>query len=230
MAEESIRLESTISSEKESIAESNITEQLVLMVRKASDVYKELALLLKDLDDMNKPGVEKRYSRVKLLKDGVEEAGISLTEYIIRVSPTLTFKDVYVEIVQDLIRFAEHAEASANRSLLLVTKGFEKLPDSIYAYLDAVVRKNLEMLDVVSLMITKLRSNSKQARELYQRIITLENSVDDLHREIGLETIKYYSNDVGALILVKELADKLEDAADILKRVGTNLRYIALHR
>jgi len=229
VAEESIRFETTVGGERESIAESNIAEQLTLMARKASDVYKELALMLKDLDDMNKVGVEKRYGRVKLLKDGVEESGINLTEYIIRVSPALTFKDVYVEIVQDLIRFAEHAEASANRSLLLVTKGFEKLPDNIYAYLDAVVRKILEMLDVISQMISKLR-NGKQARELYQKIISLENSVDDLHREIGLETIKHYSNDVGALILVKELADKLEDAADILKRVGTNLRYIALHR
>ncbi len=230
MAEEAIRLDEGGMRERESIAESQIMEQLMDMMRNVADEYRELLYMFKDLDEGKNVAVERRYKKIRSVKDSVEEAGIKLMEYVIRVSPALTFKDVYVTIIQDLVRAAEHGEAAAYRNLLLSNKEFERLPDTLYAILDAILRKLIEMVETNSEMLMKVGTNHKQVGELYLKLMKEENSVDELYRESGLKTIKNYSNDVGTLILIKELFDKLEDAADILKRVGTYIRYISLHR
>ncbi len=230
MSEEPVRFDEGRIREQESIAESQIMEQIMSMMRSISDEYRELLYMFKDLDESKNVAVERRYRKIRSIKDSVEEAGIKLMEYVIRVSPTLMFKDVYVTIIQDLVRSAEHGEAAAYRNLLLSNKGFERLPDSLYAILDAMLRKLIEMVETNIEMLMKVGSNSRYVGELYLRLMKEENSVDDLYRESGLKTIKNYSNDVGTLILIKELFDKLEDAADILKRVGTYIRYISLHR
>lgn len=230
MAEEAIRFDEGGMRERESIAESQIMEQLMAMMRNVADEYRELLYMFKDLDEGKNVAVERRYKKIRSVKDSVEEAGIKLMEYVIRVSPALTFKDVYVTIIQDLVRAAEHGEAAAYRNLLLSNKEFERLPDTLYAILDAILRKLIEMVETNSEMLMKVGTNHRQVGELYLKLMKEENSVDELYRESGLKTIKNYSNDVGTLILIKELFDKLEDAADILKRVGTYIRYISLHR
>ncbi len=200
------------------------------MLRNVEEIYRELIFMFKDLDEGKAMAVNKRYSRIRIIKDDVEDMSINLMEYVIRVSPALTFKDVYVSIIQNLVRAAEHGEAAAYRNLLLSNKEFERLPDNLYALMDAMLRKLIEMIDINRSMLSKVGTNHKQVRELYLKLIKAENAVDELHRESGLEIIRKYSGDVGALILIKELFDKLEDAADILKRVGTYIRYISLHR
>lgn len=205
-------------------------EQLNIMLRNVEEIYRELIFMFKDLDEGKAMAVNKRYGRIRIIKDEVEDMSINLMEYVIRVSPALTFKDVYVSIIQNLVRAAEHGEAAAYRNLLLSNKEFERLPDNLYALMDAILRKLIEMIDINSSMLSKVGTNHRQVRELYLKLIKAENAVDELHRESGLEIIRKYSGDVGALILIKELFDKLEDAADILKRVGTYIRYISLHR
>lgn len=230
LTEESIRLDEIRErGERESIAESAISEQLIALIRRSTDLFKELQSLLKELDDLNKAGVEKIHGRIRLIKDEIEEGATNLFEYVVRVSPALSMEDLYVGIVQNIIRLAEHGEAAANRALLLVTKGFEKMSDNMYIYLDSMIRRIMEMMGTLIDMLNKLR-NSRVVKELYQKEATLENNVDEIYRELGLEMIRCYSNDVGALLLLKELTDKLEDTADILKRVGSDLRLISLHR
>lgn len=230
MTEESIRLnEIRERGERESIAESAISEQLVALVRRSIDLFREFQILLKELDDLNKTGVEKIYGRIRLIKDEIEEGATNLFEYVVRVSPALPMENLYIGIIQDVVRLAEHGEAAANRALLLVTKGFGKMSDNMYIYLDSMTRRVTEMMSVIIDMLNKL-SNSKAIKELYQKETSLENNVDEIYRELGLEIIKAYSSDVGALLLLKELTDKLEDTADTLKKVGSNLRLISLHR
>jgi len=215
---------------KESIAESQIMEQLNMILRNVEEVYRELVQVFKDLDNGYAEAVSKRYSRIKATKDDIENRGINLMEYVLRVSPTLMFKDVYVNVIQDLVRAAEHGEAAAYRNLLLSSKEFERIPDELYALLDSMLIKLIDMLDTNSNMLRMVGHKNKTFRELYIKLIKTENAVDDLYREGGLLVLRSYSKDVGALILIKELLDKLEDAADIMKRVGTYLRYISLQK
>jgi len=228
MADEIIRYSE--SGEQESIAETNIVEQLHTMLRDLEECFRELLFMVKDLDEGKAIAVDKRYGRIKSIKDNIENTSISLMDYVIKVSPILTFKDIYLYLIQDIVRAAEHAEAAAYRNLLLNTKEFERLPDRLYAELDETVRKIIDMVSKVRSMLEKIRADQRYIRELYIELLKVENAVDEYYRESGLEIIKHYSKDVGALILLKELFDKLEDSADIMKRVGTYIRFISIHR
>jgi len=228
MADEIIRYSE--SGEQESIAETNIVEQLNIMLRDLEECFRELLFMVKDLDEGRAVAVDKRYGRVRSIKDNIENTSVNLMDYVIKVSPILTFKDIYLYLIQDIVRAAEHAEAAAYRNLLLNTKEFERLPDKLYAELDETVRKIIDMVSKVRTMLEKIRADQKYIRELYIELLKVENAVDEYYRESGLEIIKHYSKDVGALILLKELFDKLEDSADIMKRVGTYIRFISIHR
>jgi len=228
MADEIIRYSE--SGEQESIAETNIVEQLNIMLRDLEECFRELLFMVKDLDEGRAVAVDKRYRRVRSIKDNIENTSVNLMDYVIKVSPILTFKDIYLYLIQDIVRAAEHAEAAAYRNLLLNTKEFERLPDKLYAELDETVRKIIDMVSKVRTMLEKIRADQKYIRELYIELLKVENAVDEYYRESGLEIIKHYSKDVGALILLKELFDKLEDSADIMKRVGTYIRFISIHR
>ena len=228
MADEIIRYSE--SGEQESIAETNIVEQLNIMLRDLEECFRELLFMVKDLDEGRAVAVDKRYMRVRSIKDNIENTSVNLMDYVIKVSPILTFKDIYLYLIQDIVRAAEHAEAAAYRNLLLNTKEFERLPDKLYAELDETVRKIIDMVSKVRTMLEKIRADQKYIRELYIELLKVENAVDEYYRESGLEIIKHYSKDVGALILLKELFDKLEDSADIMKRVGTYIRFISIHR
>ena len=228
MADEIIRYSE--SGEQESIAETNIVEQLNIMLRNLEECFRELLFMVKDLDEGRAVAVDKRYRRVRSIKDNIENTSVNLMDYVIKVSPILTFKDIYLYLIQDIVRAAEHAEAAAYRNLLLNTKEFERLPDKLYAELDETVRKIIDMVSKVRTMLEKIRADQKYIRELYIELLKVENAVDEYYRESGLEIIKHYSKDVGALILLKELFDKLEDSADIMKRVGTYIRFISIHR
>ncbi len=230
MSGESINLDVGREAEKESIAESQIMEQLNSILRNVKEIFREVALMFKDLDSGNVEAVKKRHTRIRAIKDDVENAGINLMEYVIKVSPTLMFKDVYISIIEDVVRAAEHGEAAAYRNLLLSSKEFERMPDDLYALLDSVLVKLVSMVDTDLDMLSKVGVGNRIFRELYIKLIKAENAVDDLYREAGLVILRKYSKDVGAMILIKELFDKLEDSADILKRVGTYIRYISLHR
>ncbi len=228
MAEEVIRVSG---GERESLAESHIKEQVTSVLRSIEDEVRELMYMIRDLDEGKGVAVERRHSRIRNIKDNIENFSINLMEYIIRTAPVLTTKDVYASIVQNLHRVAEHLEAAAYRNLLLSSGEFTRMPDDVFAILDGMVKKILNMVDRLESMISKVGRSDKQVRELYIELLKTENSVDEYYREAGIKTIKYYANkDVGALILVKELFDKVEETADLLMRVGTYIRYLSIQK
>ncbi len=229
MAEEMIRMGS--SGEQESLAETHIREQLLTLIRSIEDELRELTLMIRDLDEGKNVAVERRYTRIKSIKDSIETMSVNLLEYIIRISPTFTAKDVYMTITQNLLRAAEHIEAAAYRNLLLSSGEFTRMPDNIFAILDETVKKVINMVSLVNNMLTKLGGEERLLREAYIELLKTEASVDEYYREAGIGVIKYYSSrDVGALLLVKELFDKIEETADILNKVGTYIRYISISK
>ncbi|HDN75658.1 MAG TPA: hypothetical protein ENG05_00845 [Acidilobales archaeon] len=229
MAEETLRMGSE--GERESIAETHLREQLITLVRNLEDELRELALMIRDLDEGKSLAVERRYSRIKNIKDSVESMSINLIEYIIRTAPALMTKDVYAALIQDLLRAAEHVEAAAYRNLLLSSGEFTRMSDNIFVVLDETVKKVISMVGLVGSMLSKLGGEERVLREAYMELLKTEVSVDEYYREAGIQVIKYYANkDVGALLLVKELFDKIEETADILSRVGTYIRYLSISR
>lgn len=229
MSEEALRYELSVGS-NESIAESNIVERVKGLIRDVAQEFREVLSQVKDLSDGKLELVKVRHERIRSIKNTIENNSITIIEYIVRVSPALLHKDIYISIVNGILKSAESCEATSYRALALSTKGTTKIGDMLYLLLESMIKNSINMLEELDNMLTFISVNPRKVGEIYSNIVKLEDSVDDFYRHALVDVVKSKEFDAGDLVLMKELIDKLEDAADHLKDVGTNLRYISLHR
>ncbi len=224
-----MRLELGIGS-NESIAESNIVERVKGLIRDVMAEFREVMSQIKDLSEGKLEVVKVRHERIRSIKNSIENNTITIVDYITRVSPALIHKDIYVSIVNGILRCAESCEATSYRAFALSIKGQTKISDMLYLLLESMIKGSINMLEELDNMLTLISVNPRKVGEVYNSVVKLEDSVDDFYRHALVEVVKSKELDAGSLVLMKELIDKLEDAADHLKDVGTNLRYISLHR
>ncbi len=214
-------------SDRQSIAESNISESL----RRQIVSFTTLARTLLEIIDVFKEGkmyfVEKRYELLRHQKDEIENESISLTEYIVKVAPGLLNKELYVFVLNDLVRASEHIEAAAFRVLLLSNGKGSELMEKFYDKVTSMISDLISMASTVESMVMKI-NNTKAVSQLYRDIVKLEVSIDETYRELGLETLKYLEDGISRFILIREMIDKIESAADLLKRMGAYIRVISL--
>ncbi|MEM0066658.1 MAG: hypothetical protein QXH88_07040 [Sulfolobales archaeon] len=212
------------SSAEVSLAESNIVEQLMGIYRLMSDEMRELNTMIRETDLTQSLLVEKRYDKVRKLKNDIETASMSLMEYFIKVSEYISSRELYVMVIDETMRIAEDLEAAAYR-IFLVNKLGSKIPDKIYVIISEVSKKIMLLIDLLSDMIRNV-DNNKVIKEMFSEAVKIEDSIDELYREGGLECLKISGDFVGASIL-KEALDKLEDSADIAKRVATYIWFLS---
>lgn len=229
MSEEALRYELSVVS-NESIAESNIVERVKGLIRDIVQEFREVLSQVKDLSDGKLELVKVRHERIRSIKNNIENNSITIVEYIVRVSPALLHKDIYISIVNGILKSAESCEATSYRALALSTKGTTKIGDMLYLLLESMIKNSINMLEELDNMLTFISVNPRRVGEIYNSIVKLEDNVDDFYRHALVDVVKSKEFDAGDLVLMKELIDKLEDAVDHLKDVGTNLRYISLHR
>ncbi len=207
-----------------SLAESNILELLVSIYRLVSDEARELNSMIKETDLTRSALVEKRYERVRKLKNDVEGSAMTLMEYFIKVSEYISSRELYVMVIDETLRIAEDLEAAAYR-LYLVNKLGGRIPDKIYVIISEVSRRVVTLVDLLGDMIRNVGSD-KVIKEAFSEAVKIEDSIDELYREGGLECLRMSEDFAGAPIL-KEALDKLEDSADIAKRVATYIWFLS---
>ncbi len=207
-----------------SLAESNIVEQLIAIYRLVSDEARELNSMVKEADLTQSALVEKRYERVRKLKNSVEDSTMILMEYFIKVSEYVSSRELYIVVIDETLRIAEDLEAAAYR-LYLVNRLGGRIPDRVYVIIGEVSRRLVTLVDLLGDMARNV-GNDKVVKEAFSEALKTEDSIDELYREGGLECLRMSGDFTGAPIL-KEALDKLEDAADIAKRVATYIWFLS---
>lgn len=207
-----------------SLAETNIVEQLIGIYRVVLDEVRELNSMIRESDLAQSVVVEKRYERIRKLKNDIESASLNLIEYFIKVSEYISSRELYVMVIDETIRIAEDIEAAAYR-MYLVNKLGARIPDRVYVIMSEVSKRVTSLVDLLSDMLRNL-GNDKTVKSLFSEVVKTEDSIDELYREGGLECLKLSGEFAGAPIL-KEFLDKLEDSADLAKRVATYVWFLS---
>ena len=207
-----------------SLAESSIVEKMVSIYRMLSDEVRELSSMVREFDIPQSLLVEKRYERVRKIKNDIEGESLNLMEYFVKVAEYISSRELYATIIESTIRISEDLEASAYR-LYLVNRLGSRISDKVFAILSEVSRRAITMVDLLSDMLRNI-DNEKVVRGLYMEIAKLEDSIDEFYREGGLECVKTYGGSPESLVL-KEALDKLEEAADMAKRVATYIWFLS---
>ncbi|MEM0113543.1 MAG: phosphate transport regulator, partial [Metallosphaera sp.] len=75
-----------------------------------------------------------------------------------------------------------------------------------------------------------LSINAQKSVESARNIMKLEEEVDDLYRSLELKLFEKKYEDLIYVMLMKDIADRLEDSEDMIRDSATSITYIAFGR
>ncbi len=214
---------------KASIAELNLIEMLKNVARQAEDTYTEVNGIVVSFLNKQLDVVKTHYVKARHMKNQTEELKDKAMEYLVRVSTSLLYKDVYRYVLIDLDKMSQNLDAIAYRLYLLADRGYtvdEGVATDIRGFMDKI----REQLSVLTTAIEMLGINPKKSIEEAERIIRMEEDADQSYRELELKIFEEYNEKIPLLLVLKEVVDLLEETSDLARDAADNIKYIALHK
>ncbi len=214
---------------KASIAELNLIEMLKNVARQAEDTYTEVNDIVVSFLNKQLDVVKTHYVKARHMKNQTEELKDKAMEYLVRVSTSLLYKDVYRYVLIDLDKMSQNLDAIAYRLYLLADRGYtvdEGVATDIRGFMDKI----REQLSVLTTAIEMLGINPKKSIEEAERIIRMEEDADQSYRELELKIFEEYNEKIPLLLVLKEVVDLLEETSDLARDAADNIKYIALHK
>lgn len=212
----------------EGIATLAIEEQLQQISLKVLD---EIRILYELLSNNDKQGINymQIYSKVNGIKNDIENNKYRLGEYIFKIREGLLDKDLYVEIMNNLEKVAQNIDAAAYRLSVMLTKQFI-IDDVINRLLIVICEKIIASITHFIEALRLLSVNPKNSFENARSVIKIEQEIDDLYRSLELTLFEKNTSNFSYIMLLKDIADRLEDSEDLLKISADNITYIAYER
>ncbi|MEM0200350.1 MAG: phosphate transport regulator [Saccharolobus sp.] len=211
----------------EGIATLTIEEQLQQISLKLLDEVRVLYELISNNDsNLNYMQI---YSKINGIKNDIENSKYRLGEYIFKIREGLLDKDIYVRILNNLEKISQNLDAAAYRLSVMLTKNL-KIENSIGRLLIVICEKIIASITHFIEALRLLSTNPKNALENARNVIKIEQEVDELYRSLELYLFEKSVSNFLHIMLLKDVADRLEDSEDLLKSSADDITYIAYER
>lgn len=210
----------------EGIATLAIEEQLQQISLKLLD---ETRVLYESLSNNNNVNAMQIYSKVNGIKNDIEVGKYRLGEYIFKIREGLLDKDLYIEILNNLEKVAQNLDAATYRLSVMLSKQMN-IDDVINRLLIVICEKIITSITYFIEALRLLSINPKNSYENARNVIKLEQEIDELYRSLELTLFERKLVDFSYIMLLKDIADRLEDSEDLLKSSADNITYIAYER
>lgn len=210
-----------------SIANITLEEKLQQITVKLIDETRALYEFL--TIDNNSINPMQIYAKINGIKDSVENEKYLTGEYIIKVREGLDYVDLYIDILNNLEKIAQNIDAATYRLSVLLTRS-SKIDSVMHGLIVVMCEKILASLTHLIESIKTLSSNAKKSIESARNILKLEEDVDDLYRNIELKLFEKPHDDLVYVMLMKDIADRLEDSEDLIRDSANSITYIAFSR
>ncbi|MCI4396460.1 MAG: DUF47 family protein [Thermoprotei archaeon] len=212
-----------------SIAEMNLSEQLQKILSVIDVEGKRLEEIILSMNEGKFELVKKGYEYVKQLKDEAQRLKENTMEYVVRTSPALLTKELYMFSLSHLDRLIQLMDSITYRLTILAQSGLE-LDSDIKSRIVEMTNKTLSMVGDLFMEAKLLSLNARKILEFHEVINQKEDDIDQIYRSITLEVIKKYSKDVFSLMILKEIVDLVEDLADVIREASHDFKYLALYK
>ncbi|MEM3316371.1 MAG: phosphate transport regulator [Metallosphaera sp.] len=209
-----------------SIAHINLEERLQQISLKVIDQVRTLYELIKSGDVATPMQV---YSKINGIKNSVEADKFMLGEYIIRIKEGIQDKDLYIDILSKLEKISQNLDAASYRLSVLISRGTQ-IDELLYKLMTIIAEKLLASLMHLVESLRLLSINAQKSVESARNIMKLEEEVDDLYRSLELKLFEKKYEDLIYVMLMKDIADRLEDSEDMIRDSATSITYIAFGR
>jgi uncharacterized protein Yka (UPF0111/DUF47 family) len=211
-----------------SLAEENLNEQLLGMVRTVRQPVMLVYDAISRLGEGKTEELGKLYEEVKSLKDRVENMKEDILSYLARLGDLLVTNSLYRDIFLNITRVAQVIEGITYRAYLLasnVNKTVSKeILDDLIKMTDKIRQEYLDLENAVE----NLTTNPKKSYEISQNVSSVEDEIDSLYRKLTYSIYRELRDDLVTLMLFRDIIDMVEDLADLLRDLSEDIKFLAL--
>lgn len=229
MAEEYFRPDEMVN---QSIAEMNLTEEISGIFDIITKESIRIAELMGALCDGKVELVRKGYEYVRSLKEDAQLKKERTMEYLVRVSPTLLNREVYMFALYHIDSLSQNLDEFAFK--LSLTAG--ELMKINKAICDEGLKIIHKIRDITSTLLTSskaLNINRAKALEAANAVIMGENDIDSIYRSLEQRLISSsceHKDECMAYLLAREVFALAEQVADIARDIAYDIKYLILYR
>ncbi|MEM4035284.1 MAG: hypothetical protein QXU97_01515 [Fervidicoccaceae archaeon] len=214
-------------SDEISIAELNLREEFVEIL---DIIEKETARVVEMATTLSEGKIElvrKAYDNVRALKEEAQKKKEEVMEYLIRVSPNLLNKEMYVFAMLHLDSLAQYIDELAHRLTLLTNFNDEGASKEVLEGLLQMSGGLLQMVRKLREAAKSLAAGRSKLHEIHAEILASEDEMDLKYRKMLLRILENTRN-LPHLFLTKEALSVAEEASDKIREASHVFRYLAL--
>ncbi|MEM2272601.1 MAG: DUF47 family protein [Candidatus Bathyarchaeia archaeon] len=192
----------------------------------ALDTVNDLDRALKAVFAGDKEGAKTVIERLFLVEEEIDSLRRTVFEELTRgILPSRDREDI-MHLVKRLDQMADFVKDSARSILILLD--YEIVDEILRSFLD-MVSNLVRCAATLKESLRLLSENPEKAREMSLKVEEEENKVDKHHLKIKSLLLKYGDEiNPAVLIVLKDLADHMEDAADSCADVGDYIRVLTV--
>ncbi len=211
-----------------SLAEENLNEQLLGMIRTARKPIIMVHDLVAKMIEGNSTELKQLYDEIKNAKENVENMKEDVLTYLARLGNILFTSNLYRDLFLGITRAAQIAEGIAYRVYLLTSNTGKIDNESIAKGLVEMANKIRNEYTVIENAAEVLTTNPKKSYEITQNVSSIEDEIDTLYRKLAYMLYRELKQDLVTLMLMRDIIDMIEELADTLRDVAEDIKFLAL--
>jgi predicted phosphate transport protein (TIGR00153 family) len=192
----------------------------------ALDTATNLESAIKAVSAGENDTAKKAIERLFQIEEEIDDLRRTVFEELTKGSlPTKERQDI-MHLVKNLDRMADHVKDSARNVLVLAEI---EIPNKIWQAFHGMATGIVQIAAVLGQSLRCLLEDPSKARKLSEKVEDEENKVDQIFLEIKSLLLKFGEEiNPAALLLLKDLLDAMEEAADSCADTGDYLRILTV--
>ncbi len=195
-------------------------------IRKVLEAVRELTNMVSDLSEMKYKGIDGYLSKIVKLKEETVEQKKVLLEELARSGMLLLNREDFLRLSVQIGEIADYCEGAAHR-ITYISKRDMKISSDIGSSLLSMSKNVLKTVTALRETIFSLAYSRQRALDMAENIVIAEYAVDELFRDTEVKILGS-KIDCGSMIILKDIAQLLEDISDKAEDATDSTRILAL--
>ena len=192
----------------------------------ALDTVNELEKAIKAAGSGEEDVTRKTIARLFAMEEEIDDLRRTVFEELTKGNLPPNEREDIMRLVRNLDRMADHVKDSARNVLVIVD---DKIPKEIWEAFHQMSIGIVQTAAVLGQCLRSLLEDPSEARAISEKVEDEENKVDQKFLEIKSLLLKYGDRmNSAALLLLKDLLDSMEEAADSCADTGDYIRLLTV--
>jgi predicted phosphate transport protein (TIGR00153 family) len=194
-------------------------------LRKVVEITRKVPQLVDSFVEGDKATVKQLHAEIRKAKEEVDIARRKVAQELAEIGAILISREDFLRFTNLASEIADFCEGIAFRLLEIMERGW-KVPADIKKSLAKLTDSMFETVSKLRETVMTLNYGAEKVSEKSREVEVAENVVDDIYRELEVKILN--SNlDIPALLLLRDVLQLIEDAADKAEDASDAARILA---